>query len=87
MTLEEKISQIAQIPYAIVDSDDHRALAHRAACESIVLLKNDGDLLPLSKDLKSITVIGPNADDRQVLLGNFYGSPSKAITPLEGIRR
>ena len=51
-----------------------------------MLLKNDG-LLPLAKDLKSVAVIGPNADELAVLLGNYCGTPSHAVTPLEGIRR
>jgi beta-glucosidase len=76
----------AQIPYAINDSAPHRELALRAARESIVLLKNDGELLPLNKDLGSIAVIGPNADDLCALLGNYNGTPARAITPLEGIR-
>jgi beta-glucosidase len=76
----------AQIPYQVNDSHEHRALALQAARESIVLLKNDGDVLPLDKELSSIAVIGPNADDLQVLLGNYNGTPSRAITPLEGIR-
>jgi len=77
----------AQIPYRVNDSPEHRALALRAARESIVLLKNEGDLLPLRKDLESVAVIGPNADDLQVLLGNYNGTPSGAVTPLEGIRK
>jgi beta-glucosidase len=77
----------AQIPYEIIDSPEHRELALRAARESIVLLKNEDDLLPLRKDLESIAVIGPNADDLQTLLGNYNGTPAKAVTPLEGIRR
>lgn len=77
----------AQIPYEIIDSPEHRALALRAARESIVLLKNEGNLLPLRKDLGSIAVIGPNADDLQSLLGNYSGTPAKAVTPLEGIRK
>ncbi len=76
----------AAIPYEVNDSPAHRAVALQAARESIVLLKNDG-LLPLPKDLKSLAVIGPNADDLSVLLGNYNGTPSQAITPLEGIRR
>lgn len=75
-----------QIPYEIIDSPEHRELALRAARESIVLLKNDG-LLPLRKDLESIAVIGPGADDLQALLGNYSGTPAKAVTPLEGICR
>lgn len=85
----------ARIPYEVNDSPEHRALALRAAKESIVLLKNEPHpsnlsrqaVLPLSKDLKSIAVIGPNADDLAVLLGNYNGTPSQAVTPLEGIRR
>jgi beta-glucosidase len=77
----------AQIPFKVNDSPAHRALALRSAQESIVLLENKGDLLPLSKDLPSIAVIGPNADDLLVLLGNYNGTPSQAVTPLEGIRK
>jgi beta-glucosidase len=75
----------AQIPYEVVDSPAHRALALRTAHESIVLLKNDG-LLPLKKDVGSIAVIGPNADDLQVQLGNYNGTPASATTIFEGIR-
>jgi beta-glucosidase len=75
----------AQIPYAINDCEEHRFLAFDAARESIVLLKNDG-ILPLSKDIESIALIGPTADDVDVLLGNYNGTPSNAITMLEGIR-
>lgn len=77
----------AQIPMDVLNSEAHQALALRAARESIVLLKNEGDLLPLSKDLDSIAVIGPNADDLQILLGNYHGTPTTAVTPLDGIRR
>ncbi len=76
----------AQIPCEIVDSPEHRELALQAARQSIVLLKNDGDLLPLPKDLEAIAVIGPNADNLQVLLGNYNGTPARAVTLLEGIR-
>ncbi len=77
----------AQIPYEIVNSEEHQALALQAAQESIVLLKNEGDFLPLSKDIESIAVIGPNADNLQSLLGNYHGTPVNAVTPLAGIRR
>ena len=77
----------ARIPYQINDSQEHRTLALQAAQESIVLLKNEGGLLPLRKDLESIAVIGPTADDLPVLLGNYNGTPAQAVTPLEGIRR
>ncbi len=76
----------AQIPYQVVDSAEHRALALQAARESIILLKNEDNLLPLAKDVSSIAVIGPNADGLPELLGNYNGTPSRAVTPLEGIR-
>jgi beta-glucosidase len=56
------------------------------ARESIVLLKNEWNALPLRKDLRSIAVIGPTADDLNVLLGNYNGTPSHPVTLLEGIR-
>ncbi len=77
----------AGIPCSIVNSPPHRALALQAARESIVLLKNEGNLLPLRKDLGTVAVVGPNADDVAVLPGNYNGTPAEAVTPLEGIRR
>ena len=75
----------AQIPIEVVDSENHRVLALQAARKSMVLLKNDNNLLPFSKEVKKVAVIGPNADDNEVLLGNYNGYPSKGITPLKGI--
>ena len=81
-------SQVAysKIPYFVVDSPAHRKLALKTALESMVLLKNSGHLLPLKKDLKTIAVIGPNSDNTDVLLGNYHGTPSNAVTALEGIQ-
>jgi beta-glucosidase len=76
----------ASIPYEVNDCPEHAELARIAAREAMVLLKNQGSLLPLSKDLGSIAVIGPNANDPQVLVGNYFGVPSDPITPLQGIR-
>jgi beta-glucosidase len=72
----------------IVDSPTHRELARQAARESIVLLKNEGNLLPLRKDLRSVLVVGPNAKNPRNLLGGYtaYPGPTKVVTPLEGIR-
>ncbi len=75
------------IPIEVLNSPGHQELALQVARESIVLLKNEDDLLPLSKDVGSIAVIGPNANDLQILLGNYHGTPVTAVTPLEGIRR
>jgi beta-glucosidase len=77
----------ARIPYEVNDSDCHAELALVATRESMVLLKNHAALLPLSRDLRSIAVIGPNADDPSVLVGNYHGTPSRSVTPLAGIRR
>ncbi len=76
----------AQIPYDIVDKPEHQALALKTAQETMVLLKNENNTLPLKKDLKKVAVIGPNSDQWLMLLGNYNGVPSKAVTPLEGIR-
>ena len=76
----------ANIPYSVVDSKEHKALALEAAQKSIVLLKNENKTLPLKKDMKSLAVIGPNADQWLMLLGNYIGVPSDAITPLRGIQ-
>ena len=76
----------ARIPYSVVDSPKHRALALEAVRRLIVLLKNDADLLPLSKKVRSIAMIGPNADARQTLLGNYHGTPSHVVSPLDGVR-
>ena len=56
------------------------------ARQSLVLLKNTDDLLPLDKGVRSIAVIGPNADDELVLRGNYFGDPSESTTVLQGIR-
>src|SRR4029078_7176158 len=75
----------ARIPFSETDTDDNRQLALKTARESIVLLKNANRTLPLKKDLKSIAVIGPNADLPEVLWGNYTGHPSVLTTPLAGI--
>jgi beta-glucosidase len=77
----------ASIPFSANDSPEHRQLALEAARKSMVLLKNENHTLPLSRDIKSIAVIGPNADEVPVLLGNYNGQPSRATTPLAGIRQ
>ncbi|MES1178020.1 MAG: glycoside hydrolase family 3 C-terminal domain-containing protein [Myxococcales bacterium] len=75
----------SSIPYEVNDCAEHRALARKAAQESLVLLKNSG-ALPLAKDIGTVAVIGPNAADTRVLLGNYHGMPSRSVTPLDGIR-
>ncbi|WP_343882172.1 glycoside hydrolase family 3 C-terminal domain-containing protein [Rhodanobacter caeni] len=75
----------SDVPYSVNQSPQHDALARRAAVESMVLLKNDG-ILPLSRDIKHIAVIGPTADDTMALLGNYHGTPADPVTILRGIR-
>lgn len=74
------------VPFETNDAPAHAELARVAARESMVLLRNRGSLLPLRKDLGRIAVIGPNAHDPLVLVANYAGTPSNAITPLAGIR-
>jgi beta-glucosidase len=81
-----ELVRYAQIPFSENDSPAHRELALQAARESMVLLKNDGHTLPLKKDIKTVAVIGPNANALEVLLGNYNGTPSKYTTPLAGIK-
>ena len=69
------------------DTPEHRQLALRAAQESIVLLKNERNILPLKPTVKSIAVVGPNADSLDVLVGNYNGRPSRYSTILDGIRK
>lgn len=77
----------AKTPLATIDSPEHRALALRSARESMVLLKNDKGILPLSPNVKTIAVIGPEADLAAALEGNYNGTPSNPVTPLLGIER
>jgi len=76
-----------RIPYDKNDCNEHRQFAVEVAKKSMVLLKNENNLLPLDKKkLKAIAVIGPNANSRDALVGNYIGTPSNYITVLEGIR-
>lgn len=75
------------IPYTAVDSKEMRALNLKAAEKCIVLLKNEGNLLPLDKSkLNTVGVIGPNANNRRALVGNYEGTASRYFTVSEGIQ-
>jgi beta-glucosidase len=69
----------------VVQSPEHQRVSLQAARESIVLLKNEKEFLPLEKTPKHIAVIGPAADDPDAMLGNYNGIPSHIVTPLAGI--
>ena len=75
-----------EVGYEVVECKKHIDLAKKAADKSIVMLKNDG-ILPLSKDVKTVAVIGPNANSRASLIGNYHGTASRYITVLEGIQQ
>ncbi len=84
--LGEEGSEYDSIPYSAVECEEHLALAHSAALKSCVLLKNNG-LLPLSvENCGTIGVIGPNANSRISLIGNYHGTASRYVTVLEGIQ-
>ncbi len=77
-----------RIKYEVVDCEKHRKINEEAARKSIVLLKNENHILPLDRDkIRTIGVIGPNADNRKALVGNYEGTSSEYITVLEGIRQ
>lgn len=75
------------IPYSVNDCREHREFALEVSKQTMVLLKNENNILPLDKNkIKSIAVIGPNADNRTALMGNYHGTASRYITVLEGIQ-
>lgn len=76
----------AQTPESALEAAEHKAHALQMARQSIVLLKNSNNVLPLSKNIKRIAVVGPNADNRISILGNYNGIPSRIVTVLDGIR-
>jgi beta-glucosidase len=104
-TLDKAVRRILEVkfklglfenPYAddqeavrVIHSAVHQETAFQAARESMVLLKNEGNLLPLSKNISSIAVIGPNADNKMNQLGDYFAKPvqQEIVTVLEGIKK
>lgn len=80
----EELNPYTGIPMSVVGSQEHLALTLEAAEKSMVLLKNDG-ILPLDKS-KKVALIGPNANNFAVLIGNYNGDPVEPVTPLDGFR-
>lgn len=78
------------VPYStisqdVINCDKHRQLAREAATKSIVLLKNTNNLLPIKNTYKKIFIVGPNAANLHVLLGNYYGLSNRFVSVFEGI--
>ena len=82
----DSLVQWTKIPMSVVNSREHQQLALEMARESMTLLQNRNNILPLSKSTDKIAVIGPNADNAQMMWGNYNGRPVHTITILDGIK-
>jgi len=76
----------SKIPYSVMSSKEHRQIALDMARQTIVLLQNKDNVLPLQKNKERIAVIGPNADDAPLMWGNYNGMPNSTVTILDGIK-
>jgi beta-glucosidase len=83
---DDEIVPWTKISPSIINNEAHRKLALEMARETMTLLKNKNNILPLNKLLNKIAVVGPNADNEQVLWGNYNGTPVRTITILDGIK-
>ena len=83
---DDSIVPWAQIPASVLNNQEHRQLALDMAREAMTLLQNENNVLPLSKSGKKIAVIGPNANDKPMLWGNYNGTPVRTISILDGIK-
>ena len=83
---EDALVPWTKIPASIINNNEHRSLALDMARQSMTLLQNKNNLLPLAKSMKKIAVIGPNADNEPMLWGNYNGTPIRTITILDGIK-
>lgn len=81
---DAKLNPYANIPASVLECNAHKKLALRAAEQSIVLLKNENNILPLKKDVKDLAVIGPFAD--RCWMGIYSGNPKTKVSPLQGIK-
>ncbi len=82
---DDSIVQWTQIPPSVLNNENHRQLALEMARETMTLLQNKSNILPISKSINKIAVIGPNAADEKMLWGNYNGTPVRTISILDGI--
>jgi beta-glucosidase len=83
---DDNLVQWTKIPVDVINSKEHKDLALEMAHESMTLLQNKGNVLPLSKSIRKIAVIGPNADDELLMWGSYNGIPMQTATILDGIK-
>ena len=83
---DDAIVPWTKIPASVINNEEHRKLALDMARETMTLLQNRNNILPLKKSVRKIAVIGPNADNARMLWGNYNGTPVRTITVLDGIR-
>lgn len=76
----------SKIPMSVVNSQPHKDLTLNMARQTMTLLQNNGNVLPLNKSIRKVAVIGPNADDKPMLWGNYNGTPNETVTILDGIK-
>ena len=79
--------EYARTPFSVLEAQEHKAHALKMAQQSIVLLRNQRNVLPLKKNIRRIAVLGPNADNKIAVLGNYNGIPSEIVTVVEGLRK
>ena len=83
---DDAIVPWTRIPASVINNEEHKKLSLDMARETMTLLQNKNNILPLSKSADKIAVIGPNADNARVLWGNYNGTPIHTITILDGIK-
>ena len=83
---DPKLVEWSKIPYSAMSTKASAAIALEMARQSIVLLQNKGDILPLKRNAEKIAVIGPNADNVPMMWGNYNGTPNHTVTILNGLR-
>jgi beta-glucosidase len=83
---DDSLVQWAKIPISVVNNEEHKKLALDMARESMTLLQNKNNILPLPKSVKKIAVLGANANDKRLMWGNYNGTPFNTVTILDGIK-